>query len=303
MTMRFRLCLLVILSLMCSSAAAGAPRPGEAPPTQTLELRMNAGFVFPSPLASCVAGIENPENSGMLLRYRLTISAEELAIRAGIKLHSADPIVLYEGGPIGPGERIDSFKLEPLPGGVLLPQGNYTAVMTVIPTDLHGTMPLDSEFAMQLFVQVMVSQAEASADQEGLLDIAAYNGTDQPASYALIFRTEELCRKNDIDIKASGTDPGLIVLSLSGIIPPGQETALRLSHFPKEWVPEPGRYTAWLLRMDEEGNMPYVTTRLILEVPDGLKDLPVISSPFYSMDDIHQALVNAEYLLDERWEK
>ena len=247
---------------------------------------MNAGFVFPSALSSCEAGIENPENSGMSLRYRLTIEPEELEKSSGMKLASAEPIILYEGGPIKPGEKIDNFKLNPLPGGALLPQGEYNAVMTVIPSDARGGVPLNGEFALQLFVLVMVSQIQASADQFGYLDAPIYEGAGDPARYALMIRAGDIHQPHGIDTEAADDQPSFAVLALSDVISPGQKASLRLSCLSGGEALLPGSYETWLVRMDEDGEAPYVTARLMLDVPGNLQGLPPAPDISFSMADI-----------------
>lgn len=260
---------------------------------------MNAGFVFPSALSSCEAGIENHEDSGMSLRYRLTIEPEELEKSSGMKLASADPIILYEGGPIKPGEKIDNFKLNPLPGGALLPQGEYNAVMTVIPSEARGGAFLGSEYALQLSVRVMVSQMQAGADQSGYLDAPIYEGAGGPVRYALMIRAEDIRQPHGIDTEAMGDRHSFTILALSDLISPGQKASLRLSCLPGGEALLPGSYETWLVRMDEDGEAPYVTARLMLDVPGNLQGLPPAPDISFSMADIAQAVVNAEYLLSK----
>ena len=52
-------CLIIMMLMMPGIVRARAVRPGETPPPAKLELRMNAGFIFPSALSSCEAEIKN----------------------------------------------------------------------------------------------------------------------------------------------------------------------------------------------------------------------------------------------------
>ncbi len=276
---------------------AQAVRPGETPPPQSLELRMNAGFVFPSALSTCKAGIENPASSGLWLRYALTIEAEELFEKTGVKSVVSEPVLLYEGGPIAPGERIEGFRLGALPGGMELPEGMYDAVMTVSPEDHLGRPSLQGEFAVQVFIHVMISQTKAGADPEGKLDLAIYNGKENPARYALAIRTKDLSQPYGLDADLTG-EYMFSIVALSDRLSPGRRGGLRLHALSDGMVLKAGVCEAWLLRMGEGDQAPYASARVLLSVPDAMNSLPQAPAfPDEMLSGAEQAVINAEYLL------
>lgn len=292
----FMLFLALIVLLISGMAGAQAARPGETPPPGKLELMMKAGFIFPSALSSCAAGIVNPEDSSLLLRYALTIEPEELARVSGMIAGDSKPILLYQSDPVMPGEEIKVFGLNTLPGGALLPEGQYRAVMTVTSVDGRSGLVLNSEFAVQVFVWVMASQVEARADERGMLDLNIYNGTDAPARYALIIRAEEFDGPHGIDISELGERHSFALIALSDTLLPMQKTLFRLHLLPAGTTLPPGPNEAWLVRL-RQGEDPYAGTRVLLDVPDFFYPLAVPPALPAAMEELAQAVVNAEYLL------
>ena len=292
-------CLIIMILMMPGTIRAAAVRPGETPPPAKLELRMNAGFIFPSALSSCEAGIENPEDSGLMLRYTLTIEPGELARASGMRLEESEPILLYQSELIAPGEKIDAFRLNALSGGTLLPVGEYQAVMTVTPLDKQGRPALNSEFAVQVFVRVMASDLEARADEAGMLDLRLYNGRISAERYALIVKAKDLGRPHGIDVSDLGMEHSFAIIALSDELAPMQETFLRLRLLPDGTALRTGRHEAWLIRL-RQGEAAYAESRVLLEVPDTVT--PLAQSPVLpaAMEELAQAVVNAEYLLSLR---
>ena len=292
-------CLIIMMLMMPGTIRAAAVRPGDTPPPAKLELRMNAGFIFPSALSSCEAGIENPEDSGLMLRYTLTIEPGELARASGRRLEKSEPILLYRSELIAPGEKIDAFRLNALPGGTLLPVGEYQAVMTVTPLDKQGRPALNSEFAVQVFVRVMASDLEARADEVGMLDLRLYNGRISAERYALIVKAKDLDQPHGIDVSDLGMEHSFAIIALSDELAPMQETFLRLCLLPDGTALQPGSYEAWLIRL-RHGEAAYAESRVLLEVPDTVT--PLTQSPVLpaTMEELAQAVVNAEYLLSLR---
>ena len=293
------LCLAVIMLTMSGVVRARTVRPGETPPPAKLELMMNTGLIFPSALSSCNAGIMNPDDSGLLLRYALTIEPGELARVCGIILKAPDPIILYQSDLIAPGEGIKRFRLNTLPGGALLPEGEYGAVMTVTPVNELGGQALNGEFAVQVFVRVMASQYEARADERGMLDLNLYNGTTAPERYALIVRAKDLDSPHGIDVNELGNEHSFALIALSDMLPTMQETSLYLHLLPDGTALPPGLYETWLVRL-RQGELPYAGARVLLEVPDSL--FPLAEAPILpaSMLELAQAVVNAEYLFNQQ---
>ena len=292
-------CLIIMMLMMPGIVRARAGRPGETPPPARLELMMNAGFIFPSALSSCEAGIENPEDSGLMLRYTLTIEPGELARASGMRLEKSEPILLYRSELIAPGEKIDAFRLNALPGGTLLPVGEYQAVMTVTPLDKQGRPALNSEFAVQVFVRVMASDLEARADEAGMLDLRLYNGRISTERYALIVKAKDLGLPHGIDVSDLGMEHSFAIIALSDELVPMQETFLRLRLLPDGTALRTGRYEAWLIRL-RQGEAAYAESRVLLEVPDTVTLLsrsPVLPA---AMKELAQAVVNAEHLLNMR---
>jgi len=292
-------CLIIMMLMMPGTIRAAAIRPGETPPPAKLELRMNAGFIFPSALSNCEAGIENPEDSGLMLRYTLTIEPGELARASGMILEESEPILLYQSELIAPGEKIDAFRLNALPGGTLLPVGEYKAVMTVTPLDKQGRSALNSEFAVQVFVRVMASDLEARADEAGMLDLRLYNGRISPERYALIVKAKDLGRPHGIDVDDLGMEHSFAIIALSDELAPMRETFLRLSLLPDGTALRTGRYETWLIRL-RQGEAAYAESRVLLEVPERVTQLtqsPVLPA---AMKELAQAVVNAEHLLNMR---
>ena len=78
-------CLIIMILMMPGTISAAAVRPGETPPPAKLELRMNAVFIFPPAMSHCEAGIGNPEDSSLTLRYALTIEPGEPARASGLR--------------------------------------------------------------------------------------------------------------------------------------------------------------------------------------------------------------------------
>ena len=292
-------CLIIMILMMPGTIRAAAVRPGDTPPPAKLELRMNAGFIFPSALSSCEAGIENPEDSGLMLRYTLTIEPGELARASGMRLEKSEPILLYRSELIAPGEKIDAFRLNALPGGTLLPVGEYQAVMTVTPLDKQGRPALNGEFAVQVFVRVMASDLEARADEAGMLDLRLYNGRISTERYALIVKAKDLGRPHGIDVSDLGMEHSFAIIALSDELAPMQETFLRLRLLPDGTALRTGRYEAWLIRL-RQGEAAYAESRVLLEVPDTVT--PLSQSPVLpaAMKELAQAVVNAEHLLNMR---
>lgn len=293
------LCLAVIILTMPGVARARAVRPGETPPPAKLELMMNTGFIFPSALSSCNAGIMNPDDSGLLLRYALTIEPGELARASGIMLEAPDPIILYQSDLMAPGDGIEAFRLNTLPGGALLPEGEYGAVMTVTPVNELGGQALNGEFAVQVFVRVMASQYEARIDERGVLDLNIYNGRITPERYALIVRAKDLDNPHGIDVNEFGNKHSFALIALSDMLPAMQETSLYLNLLPDGTALPPGLYETWLVRL-RQGELPYAGARVLLEVPDSL--FPLAEAPILpaAMLELAQAVVNAEYLLNQQ---
>ena len=292
-------CLIIMILMMPGTIRAAAVRPGDTPPPAKLELRMNAGFIFPSALSNCEAGIENPEDSGLMLRYTLTIEPGELARASGMRLEKSEPILLYQSELIAPGEKIDAFRLNALPGGTLLPVGEYQAVMTVTPLDKQGRSALNSEFAVQVFVRVMASDLEARADETGMLDLRLYNGRISPERYALIVKAKDLGRPQGIDVDDLGMEHSFAIIALSDELVPMQETFLRLRLLPDGTALRTGRHEAWLIRL-RQGEAAYAESRVLLEVPERVTQLtqsPVLPA---AMKELAQAVVNAEHLLSLR---
>lgn len=292
-------CLIIMMLMMPGTIRAAAVRPGETPPPAKLELMMNAGFIFPSALSSCEAGIENPEDSGLMLRYTLTIEPGELARASGMISEESEPILLYQSELIAPGEKIDAFRLNALPGGTLLPVGEYQAVMTVTPLDKQGRPALNSEFAVQVFVRVMASDLEARADETGMLDLRLYNGRISAERYALIVKAKDLGRPHGIDVDDLGMEHSFAIIALSDELAPMQETFLRLRLLPDGTALRTGRHEAWLIRL-RQGEAAYAESRVLLEVPDTVTLLsrsPVLPA---AMKELAQAVVNAEHLLNLR---
>ena len=292
-------CLIIMILMMPGTIRAAAVRPGETPPPPKLELMMNAGFIFPSALSNCEAGIENPEDSGLMLRYTLTIEPEELARASGIKLEESAPILLYQSELIAPGEEIKRFRLNALPGETLLPVGEYRAVMTVTPLDKQGRPALNSEFAVQVFVRVMASDLEARADEVGMLDLRLNNGRISAERYALIVKVKDLGQPHGIDVSDLGMEHSFAIIALSDELAPMQETFLRLCLLPDGTALRTGRYEAWLISL-RQGEAAYAESRVLLEVPDTVT--PLTQSPVLSatMEELAQSVVNAEYLLSLR---
>lgn len=292
-------CLIIMMLMMPGTISAAAVRPGETPPPAKLELMMNAGFIFPSALSNCEAGIENPEDSGLMLRYTLTIEPGELARASGMRLEESEPILLYQSELIAPGEKIDAFRLNALPGGTLLPVGEYQAEMTVTPLDKQGRPALNSEFAVQVFVRVMASDLEARADETGMLDLRLYNGRISAERYALIVKAKDLGQTHGIDVSDLGMEHSFAIIALSDELAPMQETFLRLRLLPDGTALRTGRHEAWLIRL-RQGEAAYAESRVLLEVPDTvtlLSQSPVLPA---AMKELAQAVVNAEHLLSLR---
>ena len=292
-------CLVFMILMIPGTINAASIRPGETPPPPKLELMMNAGFIFPSALSSCAAGIKNPEDSGLWLKYALTIEPGELARASGMKLEKSEPILLYQSELIAPGEKIDAFRLNALPGETLLPVGDYRAVMTVTPLDKQGRPALNSEFAVQVFVRVMASDLEARADEVGMLDLRLYNGRISAERYALIVKAKDLDQPHGIDVSDLGMEHSFAIIALSDELAPMQETFLRLCLLPDGTALQPGRYEAWLIGL-RHGEAAYAESRVLLEVPDTVT--PLSQSPVLpaAMEELAQAVVNAEYLLSLR---
>lgn len=300
--MRGKLLLSVLLLtfLLPASVAAGQDaRPGQTPPPAQLELRMNSEFVFPSAFSTCRAGIENPVENGLPLRYALSLSRGELLRVGGLRLPGEEEILLYVSGSVAPGEKIERVRLNPLPDGRLLPEGVYRAVMTVRPATGQA---IGSEFAVQVMLRVMVSGLRAQADSEGLVSLKAYNGGDVPARFGLAISAEALEEPHGVDTLAFGTENSFASLALSGVLAPGQEEALRLCRLPDGSALPPGSYEAWLLRF-QDGAEPVVTAKVQLEVPEAERSWeerpgcpPLLPAPPRSLA---QAVVNARYLLEQ----
>ncbi len=292
-------CLIIMILMMPGTIRAAAVRPGDTPPPAKLELMMNAGFIFPSAFSNCEAGIENPEDSGLMLRYTLTIEPGELARASGMILDESEPIPLYQSELIAPGEKIDAFRLNALPGGTWLPVGEYRAVMTVMPLDKQGRPALDSEFAVQVFVWVMASDVEAQADEDGMLDLRLYNGRITPERYALIVKAKDLGQPHGIDVNDLGMEHSFAVIALSDELAPMRGTFLQLRLLPDGTALRTGRYEAWLIRL-RQGEAAYAESRVLLEVPDMVT--PLTESPVLpaAMKELAQAVVNAEHLLSLR---
>lgn len=292
-------CLIIMILMMPGTIRAAAVRPGETPPPAKLELMMNAGFIFPSALSNCEAGIVNPEGSGLMLRYTLTIEPGELARASGMISEESEPILLYQSELIAPGEKIDAFRLNALPGGTLLPVGEYQAEMTVTPLDKQSRPALNSEFAVQVFVRVMASDVEARADEAGMLDLRLYNGRISAERYALIVKAKDLGQPHGIDVSDLGMEHSFAIIALSDELAPMQETFLRLRLLPDGTALRTGRYEAWLIRL-RQGEAAYAESRVLLEVPDTVTLLsrsPVLPA---AMKELAQAVVNAEHLLSLR---
>ena len=292
-------CLVFMILMIPGTINAASIRPGETPPPPKLELMMNAGFIFPSALSSCAAGIKNPEDSGLWLKYALTVEPEELARASGIKLEESAPILLYQSELIAPGEEIKRFRINALPGGPLLPDGEYQAVMTVTPFDESGSSALNGEFAVQVFVRVMASLLEARSDESGMIDLNIYNDTTASERYALIVRANDLDRTHGIDVSNLGKEYSFAVIAMSDALAPMQETYLRLRLLPDGTALQPGRYETWLVRL-RQGEAAYVNARVILEAPASLIPLPESPVLPAAMEELAQAVVNAEYLLSLR---
>ena len=292
-------CLVFMILMIPGTINAASIRPGETPPPAKLELMMNAGFIFPSALSSCAARIKNPEDSGLWLKYALTIEPGELARASGMKLEKSEPILLYQSEMIAPGEKIDAFRLNALPGETLLPVGDYRAVMTVTPLDKQGRPALNSEFAVQVFVRVMASDLEARADEVGMLDLRLYNGRISAERYALIVKAKDLDQPHGIDVSDLGMEHSFAIIALSDELAPMQETFLRLCLLPDGTALRTGRHEAWLIRL-RQGEAAYAESRVLLEVPDTVT--PLTQSPVLpaAMKELAQAVVNAEHLLNMR---
>lgn len=268
--------LLAALPLIGGSAAPGGVRPGDTAPAAQLEIVMKSELIFPSALSDAAAGIENPKGSPFSLRYTLSLPRQELLRAAGISLPGEGEVLLYESPLLRPGEGVESLRLSALPGGELLPAGDYRAVMTVRPEGPGGMAA--GEIALELPLRVMVSRLEMAADERGLLDHAHFNAAGTPARFLLALDGEK-------------------VLAFSDEIAPGGRGGLRLCRTAGGEAPPPGLSEAWLIRL-AEGEAPAALARVSLRLPAlRAESLPRACGLPAAETEMEQAIVNARYLL------
>ncbi len=285
--------LVMALCLLCASAQAQPVRPGMRPRAQSLELIMNAGFVFPSSLSSCDAGIENPKDSGVWLRYTLLVEAQELELKTGVRPASAQPLVLFEGGPLAPGQRIDRFGLNALADGSMLAAGEYRAFMKVSVQDVQGDPVLGGEFAFEVFVRVMATQAEAELGPGRGLELPVFNPEARTARYAIVARADALNRLGGTVARQSGQSD-FVALAMSDLLATGQGATLEIEGQALSMLPK-AVCEAWLLRI-EEGAVT-APTRLMIPLPGGIGLREMLGELPITQVEIEQAVVNTAYLL------
>lgn len=305
MSLYRKLLAILLLCLYPLTGLAHSVRPGTSPQpqTQSVQLQMNAAFVFPSSYGSCAAGIENPAGSGIKLRYTLQVSPQEIARVSGLVCHDfnvEDDLILFQSNLILPGERIDRFSLRLLPDGHDLPEGTYQASMNVTPYRLADSLPMDSEFHFKVDIIIMASKEQAQADHNGLLDVQAFNSTTSAAHFMLVMKEESLPDAGETNTSSLQDGHSYLSLAQSDLVKPGEGCLLQLHALPDSGSLEAGEYTAWLLRVAiDEAEEVYAVSRVTLSLPIDIEDLATDDSAFPLPDSraVAQAVVNCEHLL------
>ena len=303
-----RYCNLFLILLLCIYPLTGfahSVRPGTSPEpqSQSIQLQMNASFVFPSSYGSCAAGIENPAGSGTKLRYTLYVSQGEIARVSGIildDLNLENDLILFQSNLIMPGEHIDHFSLRRLPNHRALLEGTYQAQMNVTPYPMSDGTSMNSEFQLKVDVIIMASMERAKTDQNGLLDFQAFNNSTSAAHFMLVLKEESLPAAGETMTASVQDKHSYLSIAEIAALKPGELGQLQLHALPDGGSLKMGEYTAWLLRVPiDQSEEVYAVSRVTLKLPFHIEAFKSADSVFSQPDSraIAQAVVNCEYLL------
>ena len=277
---------------------------------------MQAGFVFASPAYEAVANIENPAGSGVAMEHVLSVPLSDLQRVAGISGYDeatyaqlsaqadfdpqAHDVVLYTGGKVKPGERVENITLQPLPDGTALPEGTYPAVMAVTLYDALTGERRNEDFRVDVYVQVMAWERAARAGAEGPIDLRVHNSDDAPARYALVVGVDQLGGAHGVDTAQLGEEHSYAMLAMTDVLAPYADAAspMTLAALPDGQALAPGSYAAWLVRVPEDEDKPlYATARVELTAEADILITQTLPVPRGDMRAVAQAVVNCEYLL------
>lgn len=264
---------------------SSVPQPGASPSISSgsIPVHMLAGLTFPASGASAEADLYNPENSGISLRYTLSLTPQAMADGAGISV--SEPVILFQSGLVNPGQLRKTIFLSPLPDGSRLPPGTYEAHMLIESYDAVSHLKGAGDLTIELPLTVLCGRWESAEFLE------VFNGGAQSADYQLAFSAQALYAATGRKAYGLFAQPqyAFAVLPL-GSLTPGEKQAFSLQH-PGEDTIASGTLEGWLLCRN---GTELTCLGKVTILADTWADLSGLTEADL---DIAQQVVNAQYYL------